>query len=54
MAKEKTSLSDQADRFRQAAREVRADESDDALDRIMGKLDLRKKPEQDKTKQTDK
>ena len=48
MAKEKTSLSDQADRFRQAAREVRADESDDALDRIMGKLDLRKKPEPEK------
>jgi hypothetical protein len=48
MAKEETSLSDQADRFRQAAREVRADESDDALDRVMGKLDLKKKPESDK------
>lgn len=35
----------QANRFREAAREVGADESDDALDRIMGKLDLKKKPE---------
>ena len=32
----------QLDRFREAAREVGADESDDALDRIMGKLDLKK------------
>ncbi len=45
---------EQAARFREAARDVGADESDDALDRVMGKLDLRKKPEQDKTKQTDK
>lgn len=35
----------QTDRFKQAAREVEADQSDDALDRIMGKLDLKKKPE---------
>ena len=35
----------QAERFCQAAREVGADESDDALDRVMGRLDLRKKPE---------
>jgi len=34
----------QAERFRQAARDLGADESDDAHDRIMGKLDLRKKP----------
>lgn len=41
---EKTTQS-QADRFREAARELGVDESDDALDRIMGKLDLTKKPE---------
>jgi hypothetical protein len=35
----------QLDRFQQAAREAGADESDDALDRIMGKLELKKKPE---------
>ena len=35
----------QIDRFKDAARDVGADESDDALDRIMGKLDLTKKPE---------
>jgi hypothetical protein len=35
----------QQDRFRQTARELGADESDDALDRIMGKLDLTKKQE---------
>ncbi len=35
----------QTDRFKEAARELGADESDDALDRIMGKLDLKKKPE---------
>ena len=36
----------QSDRFKQAAREVEADESDDALDRIMRKLDLTKKPDE--------
>lgn len=35
----------QSDRFKEAARDLGADESDDALDRIMGKLDLSKKPE---------
>ena len=39
---EKTSLSEQKDRFRMAARELGADESDDALDRVMGKLGLKK------------
>lgn len=34
--------------FRRAARELGADESPDALDRIMGKLDLKKKPEPEK------
>lgn len=38
----------QLDRFRQAACEVEADQSDDALDRIMGKLDLKKKPNTEK------
>ena len=36
---------DQAERFRHTAREVGADESDDALDKILRKLDLTKKPE---------
>lgn len=35
----------QADKFVEAAREAETDESSDALDRIMGKLDLKKKPE---------
>ena len=35
----------QAERFRQAASDVGADESSDALDRIRGKLDLKKKSE---------
>jgi hypothetical protein len=38
----------QAERFKEAAREVEADQSDDTLDRIMGKLDLKKKPEPEK------
>lgn len=36
---------EQLEHFKAAAREIGADESDDALDRIMGKLDLKKKPE---------
>lgn len=36
----------QIDRFKQAAREVEADESDDALDKVMLKLDLTKKPDE--------
>ena len=32
-------------RFKEAARELGADESQNALDRIMGKLDLKKNPE---------
>ena len=35
----------QSDRFKETARELDADESDDALDRVMSKLDLTKKPE---------
>lgn len=37
----------QVEAFRQAAREVEADESDDALDKVMRKIDLTKKPEAD-------
>lgn len=37
----------QLDRFREAARQIGADESDDALDKVFGKLDVRKKPEPD-------
>lgn len=39
---------DQYSRFKAAARELGADESDDALDRVMGKLDLKRKPEAEK------
>lgn len=35
----------QLDRFKSVAKDLGADESDDALDRIMGNLDLKKKPE---------
>ena len=35
----------QLDRFREAARDLCVNESDDALNRIMGKLDLTRKPE---------
>lgn len=34
----------QRERFEEAARQLGADESDDALDRAMDKLDLRHKP----------
>jgi hypothetical protein len=36
---------DQLKKFKDAAKEVGADTSDDALDKIMDKLDLKKKPE---------
>ena len=35
----------QAERFKETARDLGADESDDNLDRIMGSLDLKKKSE---------
>jgi hypothetical protein len=35
----------QLERFKEAAKDVGADTSDDALDKIMDKLDLKKKPE---------
>jgi hypothetical protein len=34
----------QLDRFKETARQIGADESDDALDRAMRRLDLRQKP----------
>lgn len=39
----------QSTRFFDVARQVGADQSDDALDRVMGKLDLKKKPEPEDT-----
>jgi len=39
---------DQANLFKEVARELGADESEGSLDRIMGKLDLKKKPEPEK------
>jgi len=41
---------EQAERFAQAAREVGADQSQDALDRVIAKLDLKKKPEAEQPK----
>lgn len=43
----------QSERFRETAREVEADESDDALDNIMRKLDLAKKPDEKDTGDAD-
>jgi len=34
----------QLDRFKETAREIGADTSDDALDKVMGNLDLTKRP----------
>ena len=36
---------EQIERFKRAAREVEADESSDALERVMDRLDLTRKPE---------
>lgn len=36
----KTARESQIDKFRRAARELECDESDDALDRSLGRLDL--------------
>ena len=44
----------QIDRFKEAARKIGADESDEALDRIMGKLDLTKKPDEKPGKKSEK
>jgi hypothetical protein len=41
-----SSTETQAERFKRVARQLGADESDDALDRAMDKLDLRVKPEE--------
>jgi len=35
----------QSEKFKEVARDLGADESPDALDRVMGRLDLKKKPE---------
>lgn len=35
----------QAEKFKEAARKIGADESDDALDRLFKKIDPKKKPE---------
>ena len=39
---------DQLARFREAARKLEADESDDALDRAFGKIDPKHKPDEQK------
>ena len=39
---------DQLARFREAARQLEADESDDALDRAFGKIDPTHKPDDEK------
>lgn len=36
----------QLDKFREIAREIGADMSGDALDKVMGRLDLKKKPDE--------
>ncbi|MFD3191289.1 hypothetical protein ACFMPD_13560 [Sedimentitalea sp. HM32M-2] len=41
--------SDQIERFKEAAKDVGADTSDDALDKIMDKLDLNKKSDEKAT-----
>jgi len=45
---ENRTASEQSALFREAARQADADQSDDALDRIMGKLDMKKKLEPEK------
>ena len=40
----------QVERFKETAREIEADTSDDALDRVFGKLDLARKPATDEQK----
>lgn len=44
----------QIEEFKRAAKEVGADTSDDALDKIMRKLDLTKKPDSDSMKKGEK
>jgi len=44
----------QLDRFKETAKQVEADTSDNALDNIMGKLDLKRKPEADKDEKPEK
>jgi hypothetical protein len=37
---------EQLERFKEAAKDVGADTSDDALDKVMGKLDLKRNPDE--------
>lgn len=46
--KSEEAKNEQQARFKQAAREIEADVSDAALDKVMSKLDLKKKPEPEK------
>lgn len=48
-----TDEENQLERFKEAAKELGADTSDDALDKILGKLDLKRKPEADEEKKED-
>lgn len=41
----------QNEAFQKTARELGVDESEDALDRAMGKLDIKRKPEAEKQKE---
>jgi len=47
-----SSTETQVERFKRVARQLGADESDDALDRAMDKLDLRVKPKDEDEKLT--
>lgn len=47
-------IKSQAERFREAARQLGADESEDALDRAMDRLDLKAKPKPEDEKKTPK
>ena len=47
-----SSEKNQLDRFKEAARKLGADESPDALDKVFGKLDMKRKPEGEKPENT--
>ena len=48
--KEEAERKSQRERFREAARAVEADDSPDALDRVFGKLDVKREPDADDAK----
>lgn len=52
MNKKNPSEKSQRERFEETARQLRADDSDDALDRAIDKLDLRVKPKDEGEKLT--